>query len=207
MKHLTIVLITLLLLAPATYSQILPDAPAAPPDPSWNRLRSLAIGQSLVVTTSDNRLVHCLFASVTETYLFCNPPGNPAEVGFRFDRAEVLSVDFDRTDSALARGKPTEHNYHPAWISSMIAGGLVVGLAASQNTDASKAAQDGFIGAAVVGLIGAPFAFLPHPYDPSPCAGPVCGRYPLGLRLSRPSMPRSHRIPLRWTLPHTRQSR
>ena len=45
----------------------------------------------------------------------------------------------------------------------MIAGGIIVGLIASQNTDAGTAAEDGIIGAGVVGLIGAPLAFLPHP--------------------------------------------
>jgi uncharacterized membrane protein YeaQ/YmgE (transglycosylase-associated protein family) len=63
----------------------------------------------------------------------------------------------------------------------MIAGGLVVGLVASQNTSAGKAAQDGFIGAAVVGLIGAPLAFLPH--SQIALAGPVYPRYGIGLPL------------------------
>jgi hypothetical protein len=194
MRHLAIAFIVLLMLVPAAYSQTLPDAPAAPPDPSWNRLRSLASGRPIVITTTDNRSVHCLFGSVTDTYLFCNPAGNPADVGYRFDRVEVVSVDFDRSDVGLSQVRRPERDYHPAWISSMIAGGLVVGIIASQNTDAGRAAQDGLIGAAVVGAIGAPLAFLPHPFDPPPCAGPVCGRYPLGVRLSRPIMPRSHRI-------------
>jgi hypothetical protein len=182
MKRLAIAFITLLLLAHGAHAQILPDAPATPPDPSWNRLRTLAIGQPLMITTTDNRSVHCLFGSVTESYLFCNPPGNPEGVGFRFDRIDVLSVDFDRTGTSLPQAHRTERNDHPAWISSMIAGGLVVGIIASQNTDARKAAQDG--------LIGAPLAFLPHPDDPPPHP-PVFRPYGLGIRLS-PNLIRHH---------------
>jgi hypothetical protein len=190
MKRLAIAFITLLLLAHGTQAQILPEAPATPPDPSWNRLRTLAIGQPLVITTTDNRSVHCLFGSVTESYLFCNPPGNPKDVGFRFDRTEVLSVDYDRTGASLSQTRRTERNYHPAWISSMIAGGLIVGIIASQNTDARKATQDGLIGAAAVGLIGAPMAFLPHPDAPPPYP-PVFRPYGLGVRLS-PNLIRHH---------------
>jgi hypothetical protein len=194
MKRLAIVLFALSLMRLEACAQILPEAPAAPPDSSWNRLRTLASGRPIVITTTENRLIHCLFSNVTDTYLFCNPPGNPADVGFRFDRIDVLSVDYDRPGAASTLAQKPERNYHPGWISSMIAGGLVVGIIASQNTDAGKAAQDGLIGAAAVGLIGAPLALLPHPYDPPPCAGPVCGRYPLGVHLSRPIHPRSHRI-------------
>ena len=183
MKRIAIVFITLLLLAQVVQAQILPEAPATPPDPAWNRLRTLAPGQSLVITTTDNRSVHCLFGSVTDTYLYCNPPGNPEGVGFRFDRTEIAGVDFDRAGAGVAQARHTERNYHPAWICSMIAGGLVVGLIASQHTDAGKAAQDGLIGAAAVGVIGAPLAFLPHPDLPPPYP-PIYGPYGLGLRVS-----------------------
>lgn len=193
MKRLAIVFIALMLLAHGAHAQILPEAPAAPPDPAWNQLRTLAIGQPIVITTTDNRSVHCLFGSVTDTYLFCNPPGNPEGVGFRFDRVDVLSVDFDRSGFDKTQARKAERNYHPAWISSMIAGGLIVGIIASQNTDAGQAAQDGLIGAAVVGAIGAPLAFLPHHDYPPPCAGPVCGRYPIALRLRSKAIPH-HRI-------------
>src|SRR4051794_7827648 len=180
MKRLAIAFITLLLLAHSVRAQVLPDPPNAPPDPAWNRLDSLAPGKSIVITTMDNRLVHCLFGSVTDTYLFCNPPGNPEGVGFRFDRIDVLSVDYDRADATLAQTRRNERNFHPGWISSMIASGLVVGIIASQNTNAGKAVQDGLIGAAVVGAIGAPFLFLPQHYSPPPYAGPIYG---MGVRL------------------------
>jgi len=191
MKRLAIVLITLLFGIPAPRAQILPEAPAAPPDPAWNRLRSLAEGRPIVVTTTDNRCLHCLFGSVTDSYLFCNPQGNPAGVGFRFDRAEVLSVEFNRSGTTIAQPPRVERNYHPGWISSMIAGGLIVGIVASQNTDADKAARDGLIGAAVVGAIGAPFAFLPQPYATPPYAGPIYG---VNFRLHRVMDPRHLRI-------------
>jgi len=191
MKHLPLALLALLLLAPTANTQILPDTPAAPPDPSWNRLRSLPAGQPVLVTTTDNRCVHCLFGTVTDTYLFCNPPGNPADVGFRLDRAEIVSVDLDRPLNATAQGPKHERGYHPAWISSMIAGGLIVGLIASQNTNAGKAAQDGLIGAGVVGLIGAPFVFLPQPNSPPPYGGTIYG---IGVRLRSPTVAHSHAI-------------
>ena len=179
----------LLLWAPMARGQILPEAPTAPNDSSWSQLSSLADGRPIVVTTTDNRSVHCLFGSVTASYLFCNPQGNPAGVGFRFDRVDVASVDFDRSGVATAQTQRRERNYHPAWISSMIAGGLIVGLIASQNTDAGKAAQDGLIGAAVVGAIGAPFVFLPQPCLPPPYARPVYG---IGVRLRNPNVPHRH---------------
>jgi hypothetical protein len=190
MRRLAIAFITLLLLALSVRAQTLPDAPAAPPDPAWNRLARLASEQSIVVTTMDKRLVHCLFGSVTNTYLLCHPPGNPAGVDFRFDRIDVLSVDFDRSDPAR-QGRPAERNYHPGWISSMIAGGLVVGIIASQNSDADRAARDGLIGAVAVGAIGAPFVFLPQPYATPPYTGPIYG---VGFRLHRVMDPRHLRI-------------
>lgn len=189
MKHITLAFLTLLFLAPSANTQTLPDAPAAPPDPSWDRLRNVSPGQPVLVTTTDNRTVHCLFGSVTDTYLFCNPPGNPAGVGFRFDRAEIASIDLDRPDAAMSQAPKRGRNYHPAWISSMIAGGLVVGLIASQNTGAGKAAQDGLIGAAVVGLIGAPFVFLPQPYSTPPYGGPIYG---IGVRFRTSTSARPH---------------
>jgi len=193
MKRLVIVLVTLLFGIPVARAQILPEAPAAPPDPAWNRLRSLAEGRPIVITTTDNRCVHCLFGSVTDTYLFCSPQGNPVGVGYRFDRVEVVSVDYDRTRPPLNQPRP-ERNYHPGWISSMIAGGLIVGIVASQNTDADRAARDGLIGAAVVGAIGAPFVFLPSPYTPPPYGGPIYG---MGVRVSSPRVAHPHLFRLR----------
>jgi hypothetical protein len=163
MRHLAIALLTLLFSGLSAQTQMVPDAPAPAPDPAWTGLQSLANGQAIVVTDIENRSVHCLFAGATEEYLFCCPAGNPPGVGFRFDRAQVLSVDLDRPNAPRAHVRSRERNYHPGWISSMIPGGIIVGLVASQNTSAGHAAEDGLIGAGVVGLIGAPVAFLPHP--------------------------------------------
>jgi hypothetical protein len=193
MKHLAIALLNLSLLWPAAHAQNIPDAPASTPDPSWIRLQNLAMGEPIIVTATDNRSVHCLFAGVTDSYLFCNPAGNPPGVGFRFDRVEVVSVDLDRPGAATAQVHRPEHNYHPAWISSMLAGGLVVGFIASQNTHVGKAAQDGLIGAGVVGLIGAPLAFLPHPQMAPP--GPVYPLYGIGVPLRVPVRSHGHRVP------------
>ena len=190
MRHLAIALLALALL-PIARAQNLPDAPAPAPDPAWVRLQTLANSQPIVITTTDSRSVHCLFAGISDDYLFCNPAGNPPGVGYRFDRAQVASVDLDRPGAPISQAHRPERNYHPAWIASMIAGGIVVGLCASQGTDAAKATQDGFIGAAIVGLIGAPLAFLPHP-QPA-VVGPVYPPYMFGARLRLPVRPLIHR--------------
>ncbi len=138
--------------------------------------------------------MHCLFAGVTEAYLFCNSPGNPAGVGFRFDHADVLSVDLDLPHPMPIQASRPERNYHPAWISSMIAGGIIVGLIASKNTDAGTAAEDGIIGAGIVGLIGAPLAFLPLPqFVQTGAAYPQYGS--IGLHLKRPIRSRPLLLP------------
>jgi len=144
------------------WSQALPDSPAPQPDPAWSRLQSLTYGQPIVVDDTNGPPVHCLFTGVTDAYLSCSPPGNPAGVGYRFNRADVLGVDLDLPGLAQAQASRPERNYHPAWLASMIGGGIVVGLCATRSTDAGGAAKAGVLGAVVVGAIGAPLAFLPH---------------------------------------------
>jgi len=179
-------LAVLLIICSGALAQNIPDTPSPAPiaDPAWSRLQSLTMGRPIVITDAQGRVVHCLFAGVTDAYLFCDPPGNPPGVGFRFDHAEVIGVDLDPLTYQSAQAAAHERNYHPAWISSMIAGGIIVGLVASQNTSAGRAAEDGLIGAGVVGLIGAPFAFLPHPpmAPPRPAYAPYSFRIPVGAR-------------------------
>ena len=194
MKELAILLLTFAFVSCAT-GQALPDnpAPVGLPNPAWSRLQSLINGQPIVVDNTNGPPVHCLFAGVTEAYLFCNPAGNPAGVGFRFDHSDVLGVDLDLPHPVPAQPSRPERNYHPAWISSMIAGGMIVGLIASQNTDAGKAVEDGFIGAGIVGLIGAPLAFLPHSqFMPSRRDYPQHG---IGLRLQSSNHSQAHLLP------------
>ena len=193
MKQLVILLLTFGLVFRAQ-GQTLPDnpAPAPLPDPAWARLQSLVNGQPIVVSNTSGPAVHCLFAGVTDAYLFCNPPGNPRGVGFRFDHAEVLGVDLDMANQTQVRASRPEPNYHPAWISSMIAGGMIVGLCATRSTDAGTATRAGLIGAGVVGLIGAPLAFLPH--SEHPYSGVFDPPYAPSLALRAPIRLRSHRI-------------
>jgi hypothetical protein len=187
MKQIAFVLVVLSLLAVSARSQAPPDRPAPPPpDPAWSRLQSLLRGQSIVVTNTNGPPVHCLFTSVTEAYLYCSPPGNPAGVGFRFDQEDVLGVDLDLPGGpSQARLKRTERNYHPAWISSMIAGGIVVGLCATRTTGAGNATEAGLIGAGIVGLIGAPLAFIPRSRDAY--AGPIYPTYGIAIPLRSPA--------------------
>jgi hypothetical protein len=172
MKQLTVILIALFLvpaaLLPAVArSQALPDAPTPvqPSDPMWNRVKDLVNGAAIVVRNDNGPPVHCLFAGATDAYLFCDPPGNPPNTGFRFDRAVIVSVDLDRPTPYSARFDRPKPNYHPVYLSSIIAGGLIVGICATPTMDAGQAASTGVIGALVVAAIGAPLAFLPRWQD------------------------------------------
>jgi uncharacterized membrane protein YeaQ/YmgE (transglycosylase-associated protein family) len=193
MKSLAILLVVLSFVSSAK-GQSLPDNPAPVPlaDPAWSRLQSLVNGQPIIVDNTNGPPVHCFFAGVTDAFLFCNPPGNPAGVGFRFNHADVLGVDYDLPRAASSQASRPERNYHPAWISSMIAGGVIVGLVASKTTDAGTAATDGIIGAGIAGLIGAPLAFFPHPqFAP---AAPVYSQYGIAIPLRRLTRPRANVI-------------
>jgi len=163
MKRILIFLMAIVL-APAARPQALPDnpTPAPPPDPAWDRLKSLIVGTPLVVHSDNGPAVHCLFAGATDDYLDCNPPGNPAGVGYRFDRASVAGVDLDLPAQNTARVKAPERNYHPAWLACILAGGLIVGIGSTSTDDAGTSARNGALAAGVVGLIGAPLAFLPQ---------------------------------------------
>jgi len=167
MKPLTVFLLGILLLVPTAHPQALPDAPSpAPPhDPMWDRVKDLANGAAIVVRNDNGPPVHCLFAGATDAYLFCDPPGNPPNTGFRFDRAAIVSVDLDRPSPYSARFDRPQPNYHPAYLACIIGGGLIVGIVSTQTADSGTAAEEGLIGALVVAAIGAPLAFLPHPYD------------------------------------------
>ena len=177
MKRILIFLIAIIVMPaalqpqtmPATSTpqpQALPNAPSpAPPDPAWDHVLSLARGQPIVVSNDYGPPVHCLFASATDTFLFCDPQGNPAGVGYRFDRASVISVEFDLPAQNSARLDRPQRNYHPVYLASILAGGLIVGMCATRTMDDGNSAKAGAIGALVVGIIGAPLAFLPQPQD------------------------------------------
>jgi len=192
MKHFSLILTALLLLPAAALSQSLPDnpAPAPPLDPAWERIENLAQGTPIVVRNDDGPPVHCFFAGATGAYLVCDPPGNPQGVGFRFDRASIISVDLDRPAPASAQFAAPERNYHPAWIASILAGGLIVGICATRSTDDGHAAQAGAVGALVVAAIGAPLAFLPRPVLSS--GRSLYPQYGLAIPLRRPFALHSH---------------
>jgi hypothetical protein len=183
MKNLSFFLVAFLLLPFDAFAQTLPDIPTPAPDPAWQHVENLAPGAAIVVRNDNGPPVHCLFASATDTYLFCDPPGNPAGIGFRFDRARVVSVDLDLPPNTAQFAAP-RHNYHPVWLSSIIAGGLIVGICAAQNTDAGTAAREGVLGALVVAAIGAPIAFLPWPATFASGA-PTYPQYGVGFAIPR----------------------
>jgi hypothetical protein len=177
-------------------AQSLPNAPApqssAPPAPlpdsAWDRVLSLARGQPIVVASDYGPPAHCLFAGATAAFLFCDPPGNPPGVGYRFDRASVISVTLDQPLPTGAQFSQPHPNYHPFWLSSIVAGGLLVGICATRTMDAGDSARAGAIGALVVGAIGAPLAFLPqspgeglifHPFAFARARSPRLARQPL----------------------------
>jgi hypothetical protein len=185
MKHFSLLLAAFLVLRAAAIAQSLPDSPTPvpAPDPAWVRVQSLVEGQPVVIRNDNEAPVHCLFAGATDAYLFCDPPGNPPGVGFRFDRASVISVDLDRPTQFGPHFNASQRNYHPAWIASMLAGGLIVGICATRTTDAGTSAEAGLIAAGVVGLIGAPLAFLPHSAFTG--AGPAYPQFGVAIPLRR----------------------
>lgn len=162
MRHFRIPLTILLVLlftafnaeaqTPSPNPQVaLPPAPLPQtPDPQWSRIQQLRIGQDILVYTTEAAPLRCRFTGATDAYLFCNPADSPTSAGYRLDRATVISVDI---------AHPV-HNWHPAWLASVIAGGLIVGITATANNNAGDSARDGFIAAVVVGAVGAPLALL-----------------------------------------------
>jgi hypothetical protein len=138
--------------ASQTTEQPAADAQAKPatPDADWRKIQRLALGEPIVVSSTYGPALHCRFAGATNDALFCDAPGSPDGTGYSFKRPSVLSVEAQRPG----------RNYHPAWIASIIAGGLVTGLVATQHTDAGGAATAGAVGALVVAAVGAPLAFL-----------------------------------------------
>ena len=181
MKPIATLLLTLLTSATIS-AQTLPDSPsqATPPDPAWTRLQSLVYGTPIIVSSANGPPVHCFFTVATDDYLDCHPPTQPSGVGYRFDRDSVLSVDPENLRSNEMRQGATERNSHPAWVSSIIAGGIIVGFIATRNTDAGHAAGAGAIGALVTAAIGAPLAFMPR--DPQSYSPPPYG---IGVPLRR----------------------
>ena len=197
-----------MVLAPVAIAQALPDGPKPAPTPAsaqspagpdsnpqprpprlsnldsfWLHVQQIANGEQVEVSSTYGPPLKCRFAGATDAYLFCDPPGTPAGTGYRFDRAAVLDVRVVRP----------RRNWHPGLLSAMVGGGLIVGIAATANTDAGHAAEAGFVGALVTGAIAAPFAFLPPPPPPGP--------YPFGAGVSfRPhALPHGLRM---FSLPH-----
>ena len=166
-------------------AQTLPEnpAPAPSPDPMWARVQNLKINTPVVVSDTYGPPVRCLFAEATEAYLDCNPVGNPPGTGFRFNRADVISVELDRPGQNALQAAPKVHNYHPVWISSIIAGGLISGLVASQSNNTGDSVRIGAIGALVVGAIGAPMTFFPRDQFASSARPGFAVGIPFRLRL------------------------
>jgi hypothetical protein len=131
----------------------------------WDRVKEIARGAAIVVRNDNGPPLHCLFAGATDAYLFCDPPGNPPDTGFRLDRAVIVSVDLDRPTPYSARFDRPKPDYHPVYLSSIIAGGLIVGICATTSADNTTAAEEGLIGALVVAAIGAPIVFLSQLQD------------------------------------------
>lgn len=182
MKNVGLVLIAMVLAPAAFQAQGLPDDPppasqesTANPQPArsspltrsafWLRVQQIANGEQVLVTSTYGPPLRCHFAGATDAYLFCDPPGSPAGTGYRFERATVLDVKVVRPP----------RNWHPGLLSAMIGGGLIVGIAATAQTDAGHAAEAGLMGALVTGAIAAPFVFLGPP--PSPPTGPWAARF------------------------------
>ena len=132
----------------ARVSQDAPRTPT-PPDKDWRKIQRLPQGVFIVVGNTYGPALTCRFAAATDDTLFCDAPESPGGTGWQFDRAAVISVE-----ATILR-----KNRHPGLMAAMIAGGMIVGIAATRNMGAGGAAAAGAIGAAVVGAAGAPVAF------------------------------------------------
>jgi hypothetical protein len=117
-----------------------------PPDKEWRKIQKLPQGTYIVVGNTYGPALTCRMAAATDDALFCDAPESPNGTGWQFERAAVISV----------QATILKKNHHPVWIASMIAGGTLVGLAATHSMSAGRAAGAGAIGAVITGGIGAP---------------------------------------------------
>ena len=127
-----------------------PPANPPMPDREWRKIQSIVHGEAVIVASTYGPPLRCLFASATDDALFCNAASGPDGVGYRLERATVIYIELE-----TPRVPP---NHHPVWLSCMITGGILTGLAATHVTDAGYAAGLGAAGAVIVAAIGAPMA-------------------------------------------------
>jgi hypothetical protein len=119
-----------------------------PPDKEWRKIQKLPQGTFIVVGNTYGPQLTCRMAAATDDALYCDAPESPGGTGWQFERAAVVSVE----------ATVLKKNHHPGLMAAMIAGGIVVGIAASGNMSAGKAAGAGAIGAVATGAAGVPLA-------------------------------------------------
>ena len=166
---------------PSQPGQQLKEANPQISDREWFKIQKIAHGEPIIVASTYGPPLYCRFASATETALYCDSPNSPDGTGYRIDRRTVMYVE-------LEIPKPAP-NRHPVWISSMIAGGILVGFAATQDTSDGHAAADGAIGALIVGVIGAPLAMMNSNNGPAPVPVIYGSRAMISLPLRKPRLP------------------
>jgi len=150
-------------------------------DHEWRKIQNIQYGERVIVASTYGPPLHCRFASATGTALYCDAAGSPDGTGYRFERATLMYVELESL--------PPPPNHHPVWLSCMIAGGILVGLAATQNMDDGRAVGAGVVGAAIVGAIGGPMVLMNQNSGPPQ---PVIfgGRPMLSVPLGRFHLPR-----------------
>lgn len=119
-----------------------------PPDGQWQKIERLPVGVLIVVSSTYGPPIPCRFAAATNDALFCDAPESPGGTGWQFERSSVVSVE----------ATILKKNWHPGLVGAMIAGGTLVGLAATHGASAGRAAGIGAIGAVITGAVGAPMA-------------------------------------------------
>lgn len=185
MKHLVTILAAIALLPAALHAQASSDnpVPAPLPDPVWYWVAHLVNGQPIAVKPTAGPVVHCRFAGATDVYLFCDPENaRYAASGYRFDRAQVVSVKISHP----------KVNWHPALLTIAAGIGIATGVAASSQGASDKAAAaGGLVTALMVGAIGYPIALMQE--DDRGFA------FNVPLPALRFSAPRMHRI-VHWGL-------
>lgn len=155
-------------------AQVAPASPQALADLEWQRIQQLPHGAWILVSTNFRAPIRCRFGGATDAYLFCSATLSPDESGWQFERASVTSVEASPRAAA-------PRNWHPGWISGIMAGGIIVGFVATNGTDAEHATRAGLIGALCTAAVTAPMAFLPR--DPEPWAFGGRGVTALGVRV------------------------
>jgi hypothetical protein len=160
MKHLTFLLATILSLTGNLAAQQLPSAPTPQPSPAddnaWNRLSWITPGTQVSVSRAHHLPFRCSDLHVTDQGLSCE-----------FHSIWTSSLDLD-LPRAEVRSVSIRHDKRNFWIgvAAMSTVGFVVGASQSNIGPYNYRAENGLIGAALVGFATSPLVIAVVPLLP-----------------------------------------